>query len=98
MLTRDQAKRLTAGQSLQHKWFKQTYKPDFDIDSIKKLNNNAFNNLKNFNQKAKLQQTVWLWMANGLARKEETSELNEIFRRIDTNCDGKIDKQEMIAG
>lgn len=81
MLNRDEAKRLSATQVLQHKWFKQWQKPENDLTSLEgaQVFKGALDRMNQFTNQCKLQKTVFLWMANVMARKEETQVLNDIF-------------------
>lgn len=100
MLNRDENKRFNAHQCLNHKWMKMHYKPENDLESLegKAMFKGAFQRLGKFQNTAKLQKTVWLWMASVMTRKEETSVLNDIFRKIDLNNDGKLSREELISG
>ena len=55
-----------------------------------------FTNLKKFHANQKLQQSVLTFIATQLLNKEETRELSEVFRAMDTNSDGKIAKEELL--
>lgn len=100
MLNRDEAKRFSASQVLQHKWFKQWYKPENDLTSAEgqAVFKGALDRMNKFTNQCKLQKTVFLWMANVMSRKEETTVLNDIFMKIDANGDGKLSKEEMNSG
>merc|ERR1712226_295665 len=55
-------------------------------------------NLKNFNSKSKLQQAVYYFIVNNMATKEEKNELIKTFKALDANGDGKLTREELMAG
>jgi calcium-binding protein CML len=59
---------------------------------------NLQNNLKNFNATSKLKQATCAFIASQLLLKQEKEEIDEVFRALDTGCDGKLTKDEVKAG
>jgi Ca2+-binding EF-hand superfamily protein len=55
-------------------------------------------NLKNFNATSKLKQATCAFIASQLLLKQEKEEIDEVFHVLDTNCDGKLTKDEVKAG
>lgn len=46
----------------------------------------------------KLQEATWIFLVNYLSTKEEKQELLKSFQALDTNGDGQLSKEELIAG
>ena len=55
-------------------------------------------NLQNFNSTSKLKQATCSFIASQLLLKQEKEEIDEVFRALDTNCDGKLTKDEVRNG
>jgi Ca2+-binding EF-hand superfamily protein len=55
-------------------------------------------NLKNFNATSKLKQATCAFIASQLLLKQEKEEIDEVFRVLDSNCDGKLTKDEVKTG
>lgn len=51
-----------------------------------------------FRSTQKLAQAAMLFMGSKLTTVEETKELTTIFRALDKNGDGQLDRKELIAG
>lgn len=62
------------------------------------LNPNVLINLKNFNIKNKMQEAIYFFIVNNMASREEKRELLETFKMLDTNQDGVLSKEELMAG
>lgn len=58
----------------------------------------SLNNLKTFRAGKKLQEVTWMFIVNYLATKDEKTELMKTFQQLDTNGDGKLSKEELVAG
>lgn len=54
--------------------------------------------LKNFHANVKLKQATLAFIATHLATSDETRHLQEVFRQIDKNGDGRLSKEELEAG
>lgn len=54
--------------------------------------------MKKFQDSQKLAQAAMLFMGSKLTTIEETKELTSIFRRLDKNGDGQLDRSELVAG
>lgn len=46
----------------------------------------------------KLAQAAMLFMGSKLTTLEETKELTQIFRQLDKNGDGQLDRKELVEG
>jgi calcium-dependent protein kinase len=82
---------LTAGQVLEHPWFK--------TDKAKKNNKIQINvqHLRNFVKASKLQKAVLTCMASQLS-ESEIMDLRKIFLELDQNGDGTLTFDELNEG
>lgn len=55
-------------------------------------------NLKNFNSTSKLKQATCSLIASQLLLKKEKEEIDDVFRALNTNCDGMLTKDEVKNG
>ena len=94
MLTYDPDRRVSAEEAMRHAWI--TKKAHEDIDPEVTLN--ALKNLRNFNIEKKLQQATITYLVNQLAQKDDLIELQKAFKVLDTNCDGKLSRDELVDG
>lgn len=58
----------------------------------------ALSNLQNFNAQSKLKQATYAFIASQLLSKQEKEEIDRVFRAMDKNGDGKLQKDEIKAG
>ena len=58
----------------------------------------ALNNLQNFNATSKLKQATYAFIASQLLSKQEKEQIDKVFRAMDINGDGKLQKDEIKAG
>lgn len=94
-LTYDPEKRISAGDALDHMWFKKFAK----VDKPKKsLASRALGNLRNFRAEQKLKQATLAYIVQTCLTKEETDKMEEIFSAMDENNDGMLSKQEISNG
>ena len=97
LLTKDQNKRPSADEALQHPWIKQA-------NALSKENLNAdhamsaLTNLQNFNAASKLKQATYAFIASQLLSKSEKEQIDKVFRAMDLNGDGKLQKDEIKQG
>eukprot|EP01069_Polyplicarium_translucidae_P011040 Polyplicarium_translucidae@DN3451_c0_g1_i1.p1 len=97
MLVYDPSKRITAEDALQHPWLtKMIEKRDPKVEEPALAN--ALKNMKKFHTSQKLAQAALLFIGSKLTTAEETKELTDIFRKLDTNGDGQLDRKELIHG
>ncbi|KAH0483722.1 MAG: hypothetical protein KVP17_001455 [Porospora cf. gigantea B] len=97
MLAYDPIKRHSAEQCLQHRWIvKMAEKKEGKVDNGHL--NSALNNMKKFQSGQKLARAALLFMGSKLTTMEETKELTKIFRKLDINGDGQLDRSELVAG
>jgi len=88
--------RISAREALEHEWMKSMMasEPVGDIANLE----STMQNMRQFQATQKLAQAALLYMGSKLTSAEETKELTEIFSRLDTNGDGQLDRQELVAG
>ncbi|KAK6589771.1 calmodulin-domain kinase 1 [Cryptosporidium xiaoi] len=97
MLTFHPSMRISATQCLEHPWIQ---KYSSEITTIKDLPSleSAMTNIRQFQAEKKLAQAALLYMASKLTTIDETKQLTEIFRKLDSNNDGMLDRDELIRG
>lgn len=93
MLAFDPKNRISATEALNDPWF------TFVLNNAEvPLNKEIISNLKSFRFKNKIQETIYYFMINTMATKEERKELMDTFKMLDTNRDGVLNKKELAAG
>jgi calcium-dependent protein kinase len=58
----------------------------------------ALTNLQNFNAQSKLKQATYAFIASQLLSKQEKEQIDKVFRAMDLNGDGKLQKDEIKKG
>lgn len=58
---------------------------------------NALANLRKFNSNNKLKDAIHTYITNHILTSKDTKELREAFKFIDTNGDGKLSREELLA-
>lgn len=97
LLTKDQDKRPSAEQALQHPWIvkvNELMKTNLSTDVAM----GALKNLQNFNAQSKLKQATYAFIASQLLSKQEKEDIDKVFRAMDANGDGKLSKEEIKNG
>jgi len=95
MMEYDPNQRYSAEQALNDPWFK-TMLGEANYD--KPLTVSTLMNLKQFRAGRKLQEATWVFLVSNLATREEKSQLLTTFQLLDANGDGKLSREELIAG
>jgi calcium-dependent protein kinase len=95
--------RLPAGEALKHNWFK-THQSRQRVNLLindpnkEKIVQNFLNNLKSFKIKNILQLTTIAYLVHNFPQMEEIENAHKLFNKFDVNSDGKITKDEFLAG
>ena len=97
LLTKDQNKRPTAEIALQHPWIQQANQATKENVS-NDVAMSALTNLQNFNAQSKLKQATYAFIASQLLSKQEKEQIDKVFRAMDLNGDGKLQKNEIKQG
>jgi len=97
LLTRDQEKRPSAEQALQHPWIQQA--SEMQRESLaSEVAMSALTNLQSFNAQSKLKQATFAFIVSQLLSKNEREQVDKVFRAMDRNGDGVLTKEEIKAG
>jgi len=97
LLIKDQQKRPSANEALQHPWIAQANQlTKENVSSDVAMS--ALTNLQNFNAQSKLKQATYAFIASQLLSKQEKEQIDKVFRAMDINGDGKLSKSEIKAG
>ena len=95
MLTYKPSERVSASDSLMHKWFSSNIsKKNVDINFSQK----CLANMKQFHAERKLQQAALTYIVNHLITKEDKNELLGLFQQFDKNGDGVLSREEILLG
>ena len=88
----DVKKRITVTEALNHKFFYNlSHSNKFTEDEIKKLKD-----IMLFNQNSKFYHLVFTYLAYNFSDNKLLNDLNNIYFKIDKNCDWKITKVELF--
>ncbi|CAB9521574.1 MAP kinase-activated protein kinase 2 (Fragment) [Seminavis robusta] len=98
LLTFDEAKRPTAKEALSHPWLKKTRRISSLQQRKSKTSMKSLSNLELFSAESKLKQAVYAFISGQLIMANEKEEIDELFRALDTNCDGKLTNDELKQG
>ena len=91
MLEFNPALRISAEDALQDPWFTLSIE-----EKSFRMTPSTIENMKNFRATEKLQHAVLAFISSQLSSKEDTRQLADTFKAIDTNGDGKLSKQELL--
>ena len=100
LLTYDENERPTAEQALKHPWLenvRSTSSQGFvERESIAAIKSLGY--LENFRADCKLKQAVCAFIASQILTRREKDMIDSLFRTLDTNCDGKLSREELRLG
>merc|ERR1711935_1095996 len=97
LLTKDQNKRPSADEALRHPWIEQA--STLTRENVSNdVAMSALTNLQNFNAQSKLKQATYAFIASQLLSKQEKEQIDKVFRAMDLNGDGKLQKDEIKKG
>ena len=92
LLERDFTKRISATEALEYNWIKKIRDSQYNkIVEIKSLEN-----LEEFQKHPEMQDAVREFMAGRVISIEENNEIANVFKALDSNCDGKISTEELF--
>lgn len=97
LLTKDQEKRPSAEQALQHPWILQANEIAKEAVT-NEVAMGALSNLQSFNASSKLKQATYAFIASQLLSKNEKEQIDKVFKAMDINGDGKLSKEEIKLG
>ena len=97
LLIKDQFKRPSAAEALKHPWIQQANQQTKETVSSD-VAMSALTNLQNFNASSKLKQATYAFIASQLLSKQEKEQIDKVFRAMDLNGDGKLQKDEIKQG
>jgi calcium-dependent protein kinase len=93
MLTKNPEQRPSADALLQESWFVKMREKHTDLEG----NILAMKNLKNFQSKYEFQKAILLYFVNFFDIKQEKNRLYKVFKDMDKDGDGQINKEELKA-
>ena len=99
LLTIDPKQRISAQEALQHKWFKyhdskELFNSIKDKRTIKKL----IHNLKSYKRNSIIQEVALAYLVHNFPQMKEVITANKLFNQLDTDGDGKINKNDLLKG
>jgi len=99
LMTYNEAERPTAEIALQHPWFQMGKRLSLEDESeIRESARHSIERLQSFHtHDSKLKQCTYSLIASQILRKEQKEEVEEMFRNLDKDCDGKISGDDMRA-
>lgn len=96
MLTYVPSMRISAREALEHEWVKKMSAEDHKVE-LPSLEASVLN-MRQFQGTQKLAQAAMLYMGSKLTSNEETQDMSAIFKKIDKNGDGQLDRSELLEG
>lgn len=95
MLEKRPDKRISAYEALNHPWIIATS----NIDKVSpEVASRTLRNLQAFPGHQQIKQATLAFIASHLSSKEEKKDLEKIFKLMDVNGNGTLDKDEVIDG
>ena len=99
LLTIDPKQRISAQEALEHKWFKfheskELFNTIKDERTIKKL----IHNLKSYKRNSFIQEFALSYLVHNFPQMKEVINANKLFNQLDTDGDGKINKNDLLKG
>lgn len=102
LLTYEPSERPTAEEALQHRWIvnsRLVYEERLKKrESVNERAMDALFNLERFHAQSKLKQATCAFIASQLVLKEEKEKIDELFRALDINSNGKLTKEDVKTG
>ena len=97
LLTWDQASRPAAAEALRHPWIIKRAHRTLSMDD-RNSTVRALTNLESFDAQSKLRVATCTFIASQLMDKEEKEKIDDVFRAIDYNNDGTLNREEVKRG
>lgn len=97
LLTWDQDKRPTAAEALEHSWILERAKRATSED-LRASSRDALKHLEAFDAQSKLRVATCSFIASQLMDRTEKEKIDEVFRAMDLNNDGSLDRSEVKWG
>ena len=99
LLNEDPKKRISAEEALNHPWFKDNKSKELfnqinDENILKKM----VENLQNYRNTSVIQETALAYLVHNYPHFKDVINACKFFNQIDTNNDGKINKEELLNG
>ena len=99
LLTSDPQKRISAEDALNHPWFKDNKSKElFTQINDENILTKLVENLKNYQNQTVIQKTALAYLVHNFPNLRDIINACKLFNQIDTNCDGKINKEELLNG
>jgi len=92
--------RPSAAEALTHPWLER-YRKEGHLEFVRQESDfikESLGNMAKFQSHTKLKQATLAFIASQLLMKEEKEAIDEVFRALDRNCDGKLTKDEIKIG
>jgi len=99
LLISDPEKRISAEEAMNHSWFKDNKSKElFNQINDENILKNLIENLKNYKNQSVIQQTALAFLVHNFPQLKDVINACKLFNQIDTNGDGKINKEELLKG
>ena len=99
LLTIEPNQRISAQEALEHKWFKaQNSKELFNTIKHQKTIKQLIQNLKSYKRNSIIQEIALAYLVHNFPQMKEVITANKLFNQLDTDGDGKINKNDLLKG
>ena len=95
LLVYNPKKRLTAKEALEHPWFQKTNPNILYYNIPKNEIINCIENILSYNIKSKFEEFILAYIIHNLPKQEETKTAIKLFKLVNINGDGKLQKTEL---
>ena len=84
---------------MEHKWFKaQNSKELFNTIKDQKIIKQLIHNLKSYKRNSIIQEIALAYLVHNFPQMKEVITANKLFNQLDTDGDGKINKNDLLKG
>ena len=97
LLTWDEKLRPAAEDALQHPWILKKAERKASLE-LRRSTMDALSNLEKFDAQSKLRVATCTFIATQLMDREEREKIDDVFRAIDLNNDGTLNREEVKQG